>query len=152
MERASAGLIDKATGLARPVASSRVVAKRSPLSGNQMVASDSWDGGKSSMTEHSFQGIHFLLKKRRKCNPCVRYEMSPMCQAAHNGLAQASEALSPSWCTFLVHNLPGMRPTRPSHDRIVEAAVEPGPRGLPVLPSCGCGCSVPTSSLKHVPR
>src|SRR5262249_5426208 len=44
----------------------------------------------SSMTEHSFQGIHFLLEKRRKCNPCVRYEMSPMCQAAHNQLGAAA--------------------------------------------------------------
>src|SRR5215469_10544425 len=37
----------------------------------------------SSMTEHSLQGIHFLLKKGRKCNLCVRYVLSPMCQAAH---------------------------------------------------------------------
>src|SRR5438552_18808295 len=37
----------------------------------------------SSITEHSFQGIHFLLKKRRKCNPCVRYVLSPMSQVAH---------------------------------------------------------------------
>src|SRR5262252_8655077 len=35
------------------------------------------------MTEHSFQGIHFLLKKRRKCNLCVRYVLLPMCRVAH---------------------------------------------------------------------
>src|SRR6516162_10006213 len=37
----------------------------------------------SSITEHSFQGIHFLPKKRRKCNLCVRYVLSPMCRVAH---------------------------------------------------------------------
>jgi hypothetical protein len=36
----------------------------------------------SSMTEHSFHGIHFLLKESRKCNICVRYVLLPMCRVA----------------------------------------------------------------------
>src|SRR5580704_15003131 len=39
---------------------------------------------RSSMTEHSFQGISPSSKKAKECNPCVRYEMSPMSQVAHN--------------------------------------------------------------------
>jgi hypothetical protein len=35
------------------------------------------------MTEHSFQGIHSSSRKRRKCNPCVRYDLLPMCRVAH---------------------------------------------------------------------
>ena len=30
---------------------------------------------------------HLPLAKGEKCNPCVRYEMSPMSRAAHNGLS-----------------------------------------------------------------
>jgi hypothetical protein len=36
------------------------------------------------MTELAFHGIHTSrLEKSEKCNPCVRYEMSPMSRAAH---------------------------------------------------------------------
>src|SRR5882757_5976540 len=36
------------------------------------------------MTELAFHGIHTSrLQKSEKCNPCVRYEMSPMSRAAH---------------------------------------------------------------------
>jgi hypothetical protein len=35
------------------------------------------------MTELAFHGIHTSrLQKSEKCNPCVRYEMSPMSRAA----------------------------------------------------------------------
>src|SRR6266567_4638791 len=38
---------------------------------------------RSSITELAFHGIHTSrLQKSEKCNPCVRYEMSPMSQAA----------------------------------------------------------------------
>jgi hypothetical protein len=33
------------------------------------------------MTEHSFQGIT-PSPKGKKCHPCVRYKLSPMCLAA----------------------------------------------------------------------
>src|ERR1700676_4077891 len=36
---------------------------------------------RSSITEHSFQGIT-SSPKGKKCHPCVRYKLSPMCQAA----------------------------------------------------------------------
>src|ERR1700730_4105656 len=36
---------------------------------------------RSSITEHSFQGIT-PSPKGKKCHPCVRYKVSPMCQAA----------------------------------------------------------------------
>src|SRR5260370_15357651 len=42
---------------------------------------------RSSITELAFHGIHTSrlqsLQKSEKCNPCVRYEMSPMSQVAH---------------------------------------------------------------------
>src|ERR1700688_3302388 len=39
---------------------------------------------RSSITELAFHGIHTSrLQKSEKCNPCVRYEMSPMSRAAH---------------------------------------------------------------------
>src|SRR5258705_4323155 len=42
---------------------------------------------RSSITELAFPGIHTSrlqsLQKSEKCNPCVRYEMSPMSRAAH---------------------------------------------------------------------
>src|SRR5467141_2304458 len=38
---------------------------------------------RSSITEHSFQGIT-PSPKGKKCHPCVRYKVSPMCQAAHS--------------------------------------------------------------------
>jgi len=31
----------------------------------------------SSITEHSFHGIHFLPRKRKQCNLCVRYVLGP---------------------------------------------------------------------------
>src|SRR6478736_882177 len=38
---------------------------------------------RSSTTELSFHAIHTSrLQKSEKCNPCVRYEVSPMSQAA----------------------------------------------------------------------
>jgi enamine deaminase RidA (YjgF/YER057c/UK114 family) len=38
---------------------------------------------RSSITELAFHGIHTShLQKSEKCNPCVRYELSPMSQAA----------------------------------------------------------------------
>src|SRR3989442_2510487 len=38
---------------------------------------------RSSITELAFRGIEpSRLQKSEKCNPCVRYEMSPMSQAA----------------------------------------------------------------------
>src|SRR5947207_1336283 len=41
---------------------------------------------RSSITELAFHGIHTSrlqsLQKSEKCNPCVRYEMSPMSRAA----------------------------------------------------------------------
>src|SRR6266478_2861545 len=49
----------------------------------------------SSITEHSFQGIHFLLKKRRKCNPCVRCVLSPMSQVAHESLTRKEWQVPP---------------------------------------------------------
>src|ERR1700730_12632882 len=36
----------------------------------------------SSITEHSFQGMSPPPQKGRKCNPCVRYDLLPMSQAA----------------------------------------------------------------------
>src|SRR5579864_6152042 len=36
----------------------------------------------SSMTEHSFHGIHFPPRKGRKCNLCVRYDLLPMSRVA----------------------------------------------------------------------
>src|ERR1700687_56260 len=36
----------------------------------------------SSITEHSFHGITSSLKKGKKCNPCVRYELLPMSRVA----------------------------------------------------------------------
>ena len=47
------------------------------------------------MTEHSFHGIHTSRLKKRKCNPCVRYELSPMsraAQTAQNRLVAATAA------------------------------------------------------------
>src|ERR1700682_391006 len=38
---------------------------------------------RSSITEHSFQGIT-PSPKGKKCHPCVRYKVSPMSQAAHH--------------------------------------------------------------------
>jgi transposase len=38
-------------------------------------------------------GHRFPPQKRRKCNPCVRCEMSPMCQAAHSGLAANTHSI-----------------------------------------------------------
>src|SRR5258706_15209946 len=39
---------------------------------------------RSSITELAFHGIHTSrLQKSEKCNPCVRYELSPMSRAAH---------------------------------------------------------------------
>src|ERR1700694_1729762 len=38
---------------------------------------------RSSITEHSFQGIT-PSPKGKKCHPCVRYKVSPMSQAAQN--------------------------------------------------------------------
>src|SRR5690242_5870999 len=35
----------------------------------------------SSITEHSFQGIT-PSPQGKKCHPCVRYKLSPMCQTA----------------------------------------------------------------------
>jgi hypothetical protein len=35
------------------------------------------------MTEHSFDGIHFVPEKGKKCNPCVRYDLLPLCRLAH---------------------------------------------------------------------
>src|SRR5882762_3559518 len=40
---------------------------------------------RSSITEHSFQGIT-PSPKGKKCHPCVRYKLSPMCQAAQSHL------------------------------------------------------------------
>src|SRR6202140_2279532 len=38
---------------------------------------------RSSITELAFHGIHTSrLQKSKKCNPCIRYEMSPMSLAA----------------------------------------------------------------------
>src|SRR5437762_12076418 len=46
---------------------------------------------RSSITELAFHGIHTSrLQKSEKCNPCVRYEMSPMSRAAHIRLDAAS--------------------------------------------------------------
>src|ERR1700740_951621 len=39
----------------------------------------------SSITEHSFHGIHFPPRKGRKCNLCVRYNLLPMSRVAHSG-------------------------------------------------------------------
>src|SRR5580765_1357406 len=36
----------------------------------------------SSITEHSFHGIHFPPRKGRKCNLCVRYNLLPMSRVA----------------------------------------------------------------------
>ena len=36
---------------------------------------------KDGLTEHSFPGIT-PSPKAEKCHPCVRYKLSPMCQAA----------------------------------------------------------------------
>src|SRR5215471_18862541 len=36
----------------------------------------------SSITEHSFHGIHFPPRKGRKCNLCVRYDLLPMSRVA----------------------------------------------------------------------
>jgi hypothetical protein len=59
------------------------------------------------LTEHSFQGIHFLLKKRRKCNPCdVRYVLSPMSQVAHNYAGHSH--FSPSRSLRQKNDLPKM--------------------------------------------
>ncbi|MBV1707853.1 MAG: hypothetical protein KGQ37_11675, partial [Hyphomicrobiales bacterium] len=40
---------------------------------------------RSSMTELTFHGIHTSRhqKNGKKCNPCVRYKMSPVSQAVH---------------------------------------------------------------------
>ena len=51
----------------------------------------------SSITEHSFHGIHFLLKKRRKCNLCVRYVLLPMCR-----VAQRTYILFESWALLVL--------------------------------------------------
>src|SRR6266704_1922719 len=44
----------------------------------------------SSITEHSFHGITPSQKNRRKCHPCVRYDVLPMSQAAQNGSASST--------------------------------------------------------------
>ncbi len=44
----------------------------------------------SSITEHSFHGITSSLKKGRKCNLCVRYDLSPMSRVAQKQLAKFS--------------------------------------------------------------
>src|SRR5262245_7501681 len=46
------------------------------------------------MTEHSFQGIA-PSPSGRKCHPCVRYEMSPMSQAAHSVRTDTSVKTKP---------------------------------------------------------
>src|SRR5580765_3486217 len=62
----------------------------------------------SSITEHSFHGIHFPPRKGRKCNLCVRYDLLPMSRVAHSnhltqiGVAQW-EALFRS-CSRCAHN------------------------------------------------
>jgi hypothetical protein len=38
---------------------------------------------RSSITEHSFHGIHASPAKGKSCYPCVRYDLSPMSRAAH---------------------------------------------------------------------
>src|ERR1700750_1811593 len=38
---------------------------------------------RSSITELAFHGINTSRQKSEKCYPCVRYEVSPMSQAAH---------------------------------------------------------------------
>jgi hypothetical protein len=44
--------------------------------------------------KHSFQGIHFPpLKKGKKCNLRVRYDLSPMCRVGHQQL----EILASCW-------------------------------------------------------
>src|SRR5437763_1365471 len=42
---------------------------------------------RSSITELAFHGIHTSrLQKSEKCNPCVRYKLSPMSRAAHKSV------------------------------------------------------------------
>src|SRR5690348_11965023 len=39
---------------------------------------------RSSITELSFHGFHFPAPfQAKKCNPCLRYVLLPMCRAAH---------------------------------------------------------------------
>src|SRR6202158_3839103 len=47
----------------------------------------------SSITEHSFQGIT-PSPKGKECHPCVRYKLSPMCQAAQRVCLQWLHAIS----------------------------------------------------------
>src|SRR6267154_6412009 len=47
----------------------------------------------SSITEHSFQGIT-PSPKGKKCHPCVRYKLSPMCQAAQISIIPQQRQLS----------------------------------------------------------
>ena len=49
--------------------------------------SASYDLTLSSITEHSFHGIHFPPRKGRKCNLCVRYDLLPMSRVAHKVLS-----------------------------------------------------------------
>ena len=50
---------------------------------------------RSSTAEHSFQGIPTSRANRRKCYPCVRYEVSPMSRAAHKGQSRCSRSDDP---------------------------------------------------------
>jgi hypothetical protein len=63
------------------------------VGGCYLVATRPTNRRRSSMTEHSFHGINTSRpKKSEKCYPCVRYDLSPMSQAAHRPRRDFPEA------------------------------------------------------------
>jgi hypothetical protein len=62
---------------------------------------------RSSITELAFHGIHTSrLQKSEKCNPCARYEMSPMSRAAHHNLNLRPFPTLACVCTVSASHLP----------------------------------------------
>src|SRR5271165_926871 len=62
----------------------------------------------SSITEHSFQGIFSSPTQEGKCYPCVRYNVLPMSQAAHQRSYLRKLLTVTSYCCqlsiFLLHS------------------------------------------------
>jgi hypothetical protein len=65
----------------------------------------------SSITEHSFHGIHFPPRKGTKCNLCVRYDLLPMSRVAHDrcdlkllGVIVAKPAMEVKVSSFAANN------------------------------------------------
>ena len=59
------------------------------------------------MTEHSFHGIHFPPRKGRKCNLCVRYDLSPMCRVGQSYADASSEGHTTTLAYTTLFNFAG---------------------------------------------